>query len=419
VGRTITEKIMAKAAGKAEVSSGDYIEFTSDRPITMGYHSPPDKGQWELVTWGVKPFDPTKLKFVDGHYGLNPTDGPRERRQLWRDWCRDMGVPKENLFELGRQGAEQVLCVQKGWALPGSIVANGVNGHSSTSGALGCFAFALSGGLGAYLIEGKTWAKVPETCKVVLTGELQKGVTSRDISEYVLSKIGTSGAVGMVTEWTGPAVDAMSMDERFCLCSVTLFTGAWTSIMNPDDKTVAWVKAHTDEAFEPLCSDEDAEFAKVLEFDVSEIEPQIVMTGTRYEVKPVSEVEGVAVNRGMVGSECNGWLYDMACAASILEGKKIHQDSILEIVPGSQEILLDALDAGYVRTFIEAECVVYTPGTDFNHTPLNATDTGIHSQQTNSPGRAGSTESKLYLGSPYTVAASTMEGKIVDPRKYL
>ena len=418
MGKTITEKILARAADKKEVSPSDYIEVTSRRPTTMAHHSALGKGADQLAIWGITPFDVHRIRIVDGHYGATESPVAQEKRRQTREWAKAMGIPKEYIYELGRQGAEAIITAEKGWALPGECIFQGVNGHTCTVGALGCFSMALSFGTGAYLARGKTWIKVPQSCKMVIKGKLPKGVSARDISEYTLGQIGPSGAVGMVTEWVGPVVDEMEMDERFCLCGVTLFTGAWTSIMNPDEKTLSWVRSHSNEEFEPLVSDPDAQYAKVYEFDVSNIEPQVVMPDNRYTVKPVSEVAVIRINKGMVGTESNGWLADMRMAAEILNGRQIHPEVIMDILPGSMNILQEAVSKGFISTLLAAECVLHVPGTDRN-TPLGPEEIGIMTASTNPPGRGGSLSAKLFLAAPYTVAASCVAGKIVDPRKYL
>lgn len=418
MGKTITEKILARSAGKKEVSPGDYIEVTSRRPTAMAHHSALGKGADQLEVWGIKPFDVHRIRIVDGHYGATESPIAQEKRLQTRAWAKAMGIPKQYIYELGRQGAEAILTAEKGWALPGECIFQGVNGHTCTVGALGCFPMALSFGTGAYLAQGKTWIKVPQSCKMIIKGKLPKGVTARDISEYTLAQIGPSAAVGMVTEWVGPVIDEMEMDQRFCLSGVTLFTGAWTSIMNPDEKTLAWVRAHTDEAFEPLFSDPDAQYAKIYEFDISNIEPQVVMPNNRYTVRPVSEVAGIKIDKGMVGTESNGWLADMKMAAEILAGRKLHPDVIMDVLPGSMDILREAIRQGVILSLLDAECVLHVPGTDRN-TPLGPEEVGIMTAATNPPGRGGSITAKLFLAAPHTVAASCLAGKIADPRDYL
>ena len=223
-------------------------------------------------------------------------------------------------------------------------------------------------------------------------------------------------------EWMGPVIDALSMDERFSLCSLVLFIGAWTAIINPDKKTIDYVGARTKEPFEPQVSDPDARYAKVYEFDISNLEPQIVAPPKRHTVKLVRDLEGTPINRGFIGSDAGGWLEHLRMAAQILKGRKIHPGVVLNITPGTTNILRQAVDEGLFKTFIEAECVVPVPNEGMewgSNTPLSADEVCIASGQTNYPGRMGSEEAEIYLANPMTVAASCLEGKITDPRKYL
>jgi len=212
------------------------------------------------------------------------------------------------------------------------------------------------------------------------------------------------------------------MDERFSLCSSAIFTGAWTAVMNPDEKTIRYVKARTQEPFEAVCSDSNAEYAKVYEFDVSKIEPLVVPPPKRHVVKSVRELEGVKINRGFIGSDSGGWFEHMQLAARILKGRKLPPDVILNITPGTVGILLRIMETDILRTFVEAGCCVPDPNEGQEaglNTLLCAGEVCIASAQTNYPGRMGSREADIYLANSATVAASALEGRIVDPRKYL
>jgi 3-isopropylmalate/(R)-2-methylmalate dehydratase large subunit len=422
VGNTITEKILAKASGRAEVAAGEYVEVTTPCPTVIAPHSAMDKGAGLILDWGDRVFDPGRVKIVDGHYGATASHNAAENRRWMREWARSMGIPEGNIYDLGRQGIENMVAVEHCWPLPGTCYFQGVNGHISTAGALGAFASALSYGTAAYLLTGKTWAKVPRSVKLVLHGTPPEGTCPRDVSEYVLGQLGPSGAVGMVLEWTGPYIDELSMAGRFSICSQALFTGAWTAIMNPDRRTLMYVSERTAEPFEPLVSDPGVEYARMFEFDVSSIEPQMVPPPKRHVVRPVRELEGVPVNRGFIGSDANAWIDDLRMAARVLRGRKIRRDVILNITPGTVTILKQALDEGLIRVFVEAECVVPTPNEGMEwgaNTPLARGDVCIATGQTNYPGRMGSNEAEIYLANPATVAASCVEGKIVDPRRYL
>ncbi|MFC2052460.1 aconitase family protein [Chloroflexota bacterium] len=420
MGKTITEKILAKASGKAEVSPGEYVHVSTRCPIVLGFGL--EKGPNQVKALGAKVFNPGLLRIVDGHRGVTASHGVTEGRPAIREWARQMGVPQENIYELGRQGIEHVFSGERCWALPGEVFFEVVNGHASSLGALGAFAATFSYESGAYLVTGRTWIRVPETVKFNIRGQLPHGVLARDVFEYVLRQVGGAGAPYQVMEWTGPVIDAMDMAGRFTLCCNALFTGAWTGIINPDGKTIDYVKARTSETFEPLVSDPIAEFAKVYDFDVSQIEPQVVPPPKRDTAKPISEVLGVKINRGFIGSCENSRIDDMRVAARVLKGKKIRPDVQLNITPGTVNIYLQCLREGLLETFIEAEATVPPPACGMclgANTPLGRGDVCISTGTCNYPGRMGSRDAEIYLGSPATVAASCIEGRITDPRNYL
>lgn len=420
MGKTITEKILARASGTNEVSPGDYIEVTSRCPVTVS--ATLGRGIDEMKKWGAKVFDPKLINIVDGHTGSTASHKAGEMRKVFREWAKEQAIPDENIYELGRQGIEHVVAGEHAWALPGECFFQKVNGHTSTLGALGAFAITLSYGSGAYLMTGKTWIKVPESVQITLTGKMPKEITARDVFEHILGRIGPSAAVGMVIEWTGPVVDKLEMDGRFTLCSLALFAGAWTAIINPDQKTLGYVRARTTESFEPLVSDPDATYAKVYSFDVSQLVPQIVPPPHRYIVKPVTDFEGVKINRGFIGSCADGRIEDMRLAARILKGKKLHSQVILNITHGSVDVYKQSMKEGLAEIFLEAGCVLPSPACGMCYganTPLAAGDVCVSTGTCNYPGRMGSKEADIYLGNPALVAASAVEGMIVDPRKYL
>jgi 3-isopropylmalate/(R)-2-methylmalate dehydratase large subunit len=263
---------------------------------------------------------------------------------------------------------------------------------------------------------------VPKTAKFNITGKLQKGVTARDVFEYVLREIGPAGVTGQVMEWTGPVIDAMSMDSRFTLTSQALFTGALTGIINPDKTTLDWVRPRAVMPFDPVVSDPDAEYSRVYNFDVSKLVPQVATPPKRHMVKDVTEVVGKKVQKGFIGSCANGRIEDMRMIAGMLKGRKIHPEVMLNITPATTEVLLQCVKEGLMETFINAEAALPSPacGQCYGaNTPLAGAEVCMATSTCNYPGRMGSTEAEIYLASPATVAASCIEGKIADPRKYL
>jgi 3-isopropylmalate/(R)-2-methylmalate dehydratase large subunit len=422
MGKTITEKILAKAAGRKEVSPGEYIEVGSRCPTPMGNFGSLRGGLEFCVEWGVGVFNPKLIRIVDGHLGATASHNAARSRLGARKWAKAVGIPEDNIYTLGRSGIENMFSAERAWALPGEVYLQAVNGHSSGSGALGAFATTLSYGRGEYFMTGKTWMRVPRTIKIVVDGTLPSGTCARDAFEYFLSQIGPTGAGGAALEWTGPVIDALSMGERFSLCSYAIFTGAWTAIINPDERTLEYVRACTKEPFDPQVSDPNAQYSQVYEIDVSKLEPQVVPPPKRHLIKSVKELEGTPINRGFIGSDAGGWIEHLRMAARILQGKTIHPRVVLNITPGTTNVLRQALDEGLIKTFVEAECVVPTPNEGMewgSNTPLSADEVCIASGQTNYPGRMGSEEAQIYLANPMTVAASCLEGKIADPRKHL
>ena len=414
MGKTITEKILARAAGTKEVSPGDYIEVTS-----RCFFIP---GSTRHVGLADKVFDPKRIAWVDGHTGSTASNQAAQNRSSGLEWAKRVGIPMENIYALGRQGIEHMVAADNAWARPGEVFFEGNNGHTTALGAFGAFAITLSYGSAAYMMTGKTWIRVPDSVKFIMKGTLPKGVYARDVFEYVLGQIGPSACPGMVMEWVGPLIDEMDMDARITLTDLALFTGAWTGIINPDQKTIDYVRTRTDEPFEPLVSDDEARYAKVFEFDVSNLVPQIVPPPKRYIVKNVTELEGTPINRGFVGSCANSRMADLRLAAQVLRGKKLHPEVILNITPGTVKIYQQAIHEGLVDIFIDAGCLIASPNCGMcwaANTPLAAADVCISTGTCNYPGRMGSKDAEIYLGNPALAAASCIEGKIVDPRRFL
>ena len=427
MGKTIVEKILAKAAGKTGVSPGEYVEVSKTaRFVLMGSDMGPRIPE-ELRELGWdKLWDPTKVIVAPEHCGSYTRVGSavsnRESHRIISEWARQMGVPEENILELGRIGNCHHLAVEMGWALPGSVYLSGPDGHTITVGGVGCFGSCLSAGTAAFMRSGWTWFRVPESIKFNLTGKLQDGIMGRDVYEYILSQIGPAGAIYQIMEFTGSVMDEMSIDGRLSMCCLAMFTGAKLGIVNPDQKVIDWFKARTKVAFEPQVSDPDAKYVKTYEYDGSKIEPQVVIPPHRHTVKHIAEVEGTPVTNAFIGSCASGRDEDMRMAARILKGRKVHPKVMFNVTPGSSAAMLRATEEGVISTLLDAGVFVCAPGCGMCpgfYTPLAKNEVCITSSTTNYPGRMGDESAQVYLGSPATVAASAIEGKITDPRKYL
>jgi 3-isopropylmalate/(R)-2-methylmalate dehydratase large subunit len=358
-----------------------------------------------------------------GHMGAGGSSVLGEIRRQFRVWAETVGVPRENIFDLGHQGVEHVVAGEECWALPGEVYFSVTNGHTTSLGALGGFAVTLSYESGAYLVRGYSWIQVPKVARITLTGMPEKGVSSRDVYEYVLGRIGPTGTPGQVIKWDGNYVTRLNMDERFTLCANALFSSAWTALIEPDQTTLDYIRSRTNESFAPLYSDPDAEYAQQQEFDLSSVEPQIVPPPKRTDVYPVSNYEGKKISHGFIGTCANGRLEDMRIAARILKGKKVHPDVLLNITPASTSILKQCVREGILETFVEAGAFLPPPACGMcvagANMPLGDGDICLSSGTCNYPGRMGSENAEIYLCSPATVAASAVTGLITDPREFL
>ena len=427
MGKTIVEKILAKAVGRQDISPGEYIKLgIKDTYIQIGSDcdKPRAVADFERLGWD-KLWDPTKVMIVPDHCGSWTRPGDkntnREAHRLTGEWARKMGVPEENILELGRVGNCHQLALDNAWALPGAVYLN-TDTHCPMVGGVGCFGVNLSASETFFLRSGWMWFRVPKSIKFNISGKLQNGVMGRDIFEYILSQIGPAGALYQAMEYTGPVVDEMGMDSRISMCCLSVFAGAKLGIVNPNQKVIDWFRERTKVPFEPQVSDADAEYAKIYEYDASKIEPQVVIPPYRRTATKISDAEGIKITTAFIGSCASGRDEDFRMAAKILKGKKIHQGVMFNITPGSSDVMRRIDKEGVISTLLEAGCLVCAPSCGMCpgfSTPLAKNEVCITSSTTNVPGRMGDESAQVYLGSPATVAASAIEGKITDPRKYL
>ena len=417
-GKNVIQKILAKAVGKKSVETGEYLIASSNCP-TPGQGDTIGRGMEDIQKAGAKLFDPNRVYICVGK-GLDGANVGETRARV-REWTKAMGVPKKNFVELGRHGVPVIVCGEHAWPRPGEIYFSMTDGATATLGALGCFAITLSSEAGAYLVIGSTWLQVPEVVRFTLSGKAQTGVMARDIYEYILGQIGAAGTTGQVILWDGDYTSGLSMDGRYSLCSNAICSSAWTCIVEPDKTTLDYVKARTKEPLRPVYGDPDAEYAQHRTWDVSKIEPQVVLPPHRDGAVDVTKCEGKRITVCALGSCSNGYLEDMRIAAAILKGRQVHPDVHLNITPGSTEVYLQAIKEGLMQTFVEAGAYIPAPSCGVcgggNH--LVPGDVCIASTTVNLPGRMGSQQAEILLASSATVAASAVEGCVTDPRKFL
>jgi 3-isopropylmalate/(R)-2-methylmalate dehydratase large subunit len=363
-------------------------------------------------------FDPAKVAVVMDHSSPSPLEGVSALHTIMREFGKKTGA---TVYDVG-EGVCHQLIPEKGHVVPGDLMV-GCDSHTCTYGALNVFSTGVGSTDGAAaMASGKLWFKVPETMRFTLEGDLPAGVFSKDVVLFVAGRLGADGATYKAIEFDGPVIDAMSVEARMTISNMAIEVGAKAGLMRADEKTLAWYEGRSERTPSPVEPDADAVYESAETLDVSSLEPQVARPHAVDNVSPIGEVAGTPVAQGVIGTCTNGRLEDLAIAAEVLAGRKIHPDVRLVVAPASRRIMLDAMAAGHVQTLVEAGAALVTPGCG----PCVGTHNGVPSDgenvistaNRNFRGRMGNSDAFIYLGSPATVAASMLTGKITDPRPY-
>ncbi len=415
--KTIAEKILSNHSGR-DAKAGDIIIANLD--FMIGQDGTSGIAIDSFKKLGVKKvFDPSKIAIIIDHSSPSPNLGVSAIHKKIRAFSKEQGIM---LYDVGCGVCHQIT-PEQGHAVPGDLII-GADSHTCTYGAINVFSTGIgSTDLAAGWASGKLWFKVPETIKVTYNGKLPKGVYSKDLILKLIGDITADGATYMALEIYGEAISKMSIDARFTISNMAIECGAKAGIMEADKKALDWVKKHSKRKFNPITADKDAKYAKETKIDVAKLEPQIAKPHTVDNVVPVSQIGDVPIQQGLIGTCTNGRLEDFQIAAKILKGKKVKDGCRLIIAPASKQILLDMIANGTYQTLLNAGAIAVTPGCG----PCVGTHNGVPSDgenvistaNRNFKGRMGNTNAFIYLGSPATVAASMLEGKIADARKYL
>ena len=414
----IIEKILANASGKREVSPGEIIEASIDAAMIHDLTGPLAIKSFRKIG-AKKVWDNQRIVVILDHIVPASSVISANLHRIVRNFVEEQNI--ENFYDVGRGGVCHQVMPEKGHVRPGEVIV-GADSHTCTYGAFGAFATGIgSTEMAAVFATGKLWFRVPEVIKVNVTGKFRKLVTAKDLTLNVVGNIGADGAIYKGLEFGGATIREMSVDGRMVLCNMAVEMGAKAGIIEPDEKAVDYVKGRTDKAVKPVKSDPDAVYERVLDVDISDLEPQVAVPHSVDNVKPVSEVEDIEVDQAFIGSCTNGRLEDLRSAARVLKGKRIAGGVRLVVIPASQEIYLNALNEGLIKTFMEAGATIGNPNCGpclGGHMGILAEDeVCISSSNRNFVGRMGSTKSYVYLASPATVAASAITGKITDPRR--
>jgi 3-isopropylmalate/(R)-2-methylmalate dehydratase large subunit len=429
MGHTIAEKIIAAhlvdgarggAPDSREVWPGDLVEVAVDVVLANDITAPIAIREFEKLDGegsSLRVFDPERVVLVADHFVPNKDIKSAEQCRLVREFARSQGLSHH--YDVGRMGIEHVLLPEQGLVAPGEIVV-GADSHTCTYGALGAFATGMgSTDIGVAMATGQVWLRVPETIGVVYRGELQPWVGGKDLILHTIGEIGVSGALYQAIEFTGPVVDSLSMAGRFTMANMAIEAGAKAGLFAVDEATRAYLDGRVSRDYAVYEADEDGDYARVLTIDVSEVEPVVAFPHLPENVRPAREGGDVVVDQVVIGSCTNGRLEDLRVAARVLEGRRVHPGVRCIIVPGTQQVYLDALREGLVETFIEAGCVVSTPTCGpclgGHMGVLAAGERAVSTTNRNFRGRMGHPQSEVYLAGPAVAAASAVAGRIAPP----
>ena len=414
---TLAERILAAHAGKQSVSPGEFITAKVDFIMTNDVSAP--LAIQEFRRLGVKKvFDPGKIVLLADHFTPNKDLQAAEQAKLMREFAQEQGVI---WFESGRLGIEHVLLPEQGLVLPGDLMLGG-DSHTTTYGAVGAFATGMgSTDIACAMATGETWLKVPPSLKLIYHGELPRWVGGKDLILYTIGRIGVDGARYAAMEFAGETIANLSMDGRFTMANMAVEAGAKAGLFYVDEKTLSYVKPRAKREYKVVHPDFDAQYTQTYEWDVSALEPQVAFPHLPSNTRPVSEAASVNVDQAVVGSCTNGRMEDLRLAAGILAGKQVHPRVRLVVIPGTQEVYLEAMKEGLLETFVRAGGSVSPPtcGPCIGGFMgiLAAGEKCVATTNRNFIGRMGSNESEVYLANPAVVAASAITGHIAHPQE--
>ena len=417
MGKTISEKILSHASGR-DVYAGDIVVASIDAAMMHD-------GMGQLVMdafremGGKSLWDATRVAVVIDHVAPSAYESFSKVHKAMREFAFKHNT---RFYEVG-SGVCHQLMIESGLVFPGGLVV-GSDSHTCTYGALGAFATGIgSTEMAAVFLSGKLWFRVPETIKITVQGELPPMIFPKDVILKIVGTVKADGATYKAIEFGGSTIEAMNVEGRLTLTNMAVEMGAKTGMIEPDEKTYAFLKASGHEPKKGFKSDEDAEFCESLKFDVSNLEPQVACPHAVDNVKSIKSVEGKEIDQVFLGSCTNGRLYDLRVAAEILKGRHVKRGVRVIVTPASRRVYREALKEGLIEIFLDSGCAVCNPGCGpcaGGHQGILAPgERCVSTSNRNFKARMGSSEAEIYLASPATAAASAITGEITDPRRFL
>lgn len=419
MGMTMTQKILAHAAGLDKVVAGQLIEANLDLVLGNDITSPVAiKEMDKMKVNGV--FDKDKIALVPDHFVPNKDIKSAEHCKCVREFARRNEIT--NYFEVGEMGIEHALLPERGLTVAGDVII-GADSHTCTYGALGAFSTGVgSTDMAAGMATGKAWFKVPSAIKFILTGKPSKWVSGKDVILHIIGMIGVDGALYKSMEFVGDGIANLSMDDRFTIANMAIEAGGKNGIFPVDALAEQYMKEHSTRKYTIYEADEDAVYDETYTIDLSTLRPTVAfphLPENTHTIDEIHEMDDIVIDQVVIGSCTNGRLDDLRCAAEILKGRKVKKGIRCIVIPATQKIYLQAMEEGLLRTFIEAGAVVSTPTCG----PCLGGYMGILAEKErcvsttnrNFVGRMGHVTSEIYLASPAVAAASAITGKISCP----
>ena len=420
MGMTMTQKILARAAGVESCRAGELLMCRLD--LVLGNDITAPVAINEFVKMGAtKVFDPAKIALIPDHFVPNKDIKSATMAKQMRDFARAQQIV--HYYEVGRVGIEHALLPEQGLVAPGEVII-GADSHTCTYGAVGAFATGVgSTDMAVGMATGECWFKVPEAVKVVLTGKLKPWVSGKDVILHLIGEIGVDGALYQSLEFTGDGVSSISMDGRLTIANMAIEAGAKNGIFPVDDICRAYLSERVTRPYTAFEPDADAEYAKVVEIDLDQLDLTVALPHLPENTKPARECADLAIDQVVIGSCTNGRISDMRVAAQILKGKKVAPYVRCIVIPGTQQVVKTCLEEGLVDIFIDAGAIFTMPTCG----PclggfcgvLADGERAVSTTNRNFVGRMGHTGSEIILASPAVAAASAIMGRVATPEEVM
>jgi len=416
MGMTMTQKILARAAGLDKVEAGQLIEAKLDLVLGNDITTPVAITEFEKAGF-TQVFDKDKIAIVLDHYTPCKDIKSAQLCKQAREFAHKHAIT--NFFDVGQMGVEHALLPEKGLCAPGEVII-GADSHTCTYGALGAFSTGIgSTDMAAGMATGLSWFRVPSAIKVTLKGKLQPHVSGKDVILHLIGRIGVDGALYKSLEFVGEGVKALTMDDRFAIANMAIEAGAKNGIFPVDEQTMAYVTGRFTRPVHVFEADEDAVYESEVVIDLDTLQPTVSLPHLPSNTKTVDEVKGLPIDQVVIGSCTNGRIGDLRAAAAILKGKKVAKGVRCIVIPATEAIYLQSIKEGLTEIFIEAGCAVSTPTCGpclGGHMGcMAAGERAVATTNRNFVGRMGHVKSEVILASPAVAAASAVCGAVASP----